>query len=117
MTWRRSRTPRVRKSRGMRSRQRIRLAACLALAVGLGIVAPARAVVSCQAQAGPPGGETTVRIDIVDPVSPATIPPSAPCGQDVLISGTLAVTGPPNAYDIYIVVDASESTDNDSGAD
>src|SRR5687768_14390372 len=92
------------RERVMGSRRWSRLpAGCLLLAGSL-CMAPRAGALTCQASEGPPGGETTVRIDILDPPSPATIPPSAPCGQDVLISGTLSVTGPPTRFDVYVVV-------------
>ena len=81
-------------------------------------VLPGAAVaVTCTQVGGSPGHEVTVTLEIASPADGATVTPTSPCTQPVVISGAFAVTGPTAAYDVYIVIDASGSTLADSGVD
>ena len=94
----------------------LRLTAFVAL---VGALAPAVFAqgITCTRTEGAPGDETTVTINIVDPLDGSTIPATAACGQPLSVTGTWSIEAPPPLFDFYIVIDASGSTAGDSGSD
>lgn len=87
-----------------------------ALTFVLGATA-APASITCEQVSGVPPRDTTVRIVIDSPDDNTVIQPRTACGGKVIINGTYLVDAPPIQYDFYVVIDASGSTTNDSGAD
>lgn len=75
------------------------------------------AAVTCETTSGFGSARTTVRLDILNPSGATTVVPTNPCSQDLLLSGTWAITGQQADYDVHLVIDASGSTTDDSGID
>jgi hypothetical protein len=87
----------------------------LALVVGLATAAPA--VIVCESRDGTPPDETVVHVEIEAPAPGTVFPAAGACSLVVPITGTYYIQAPPTDFDIYIVIDMSGSTSNDSGAD
>ena len=81
---------------------------------GAGVAA---AAVTCEQSGGDPARPTTLRIVIESPADGDVVAPTTGCGGSVRVAGSFVVDAPPLLYDFYVVIDASGSTDADSGAD
>ncbi len=84
--------------------------------VALALAAPASAQTVCEEVGGEPGRETTARLTIDYPL-PGAVINLVDCAAQITVTGSWQVTAPPPLYDFYIVIDASGSTLQDSGAD